>query len=176
VKDKVRIIDGTPVPYSFEDLRRDSPKMQFPKNPSDQLLAIYDVYRMTADPEPVYDRKTQRVEPGEIEAQGDGFVQRWRVVNLSTEEVEQRAIDRRAKMRVDLYQLRLALIDGGHDQAVRTEIQALTPKQRERLQILMESKPSVNRQERWINTLLSGAGLTDEQVDGIFEAAAGITE
>lgn len=46
-------------PYSFEQLCRDNPNMSFPTAPSDALLVTYDVYPVTALPEPSYDQAMQ---------------------------------------------------------------------------------------------------------------------
>lgn len=48
-------------PYSIGDLRKENPHTSFPKNPSEQMLMSWGVYRVQAAPRPAYDARTQTV-------------------------------------------------------------------------------------------------------------------
>lgn len=49
-------------PYTLGDLRRDNPNTSFPKKPSNETLADWDVYPVTTLDVPSYDVRTQLVE------------------------------------------------------------------------------------------------------------------
>jgi len=45
----VKIVDGSPIPYSKSQLKKDNPRVSFSANISDETLATYDVYRVQQD-------------------------------------------------------------------------------------------------------------------------------
>lgn len=55
----VKITNGVPEIYSIGNLRRDNPNVSFPKSPSDEMLRDWDVYPLTTESEPSFDRDTQ---------------------------------------------------------------------------------------------------------------------
>lgn len=73
-------------PYSFTQLRRDNPLTGFPKRPSDDLLAAWDVYPVTDTPRPEHDPMTQVVEPGEVTQVDGAWVRGWTVRDRRPEE------------------------------------------------------------------------------------------
>lgn len=48
-------------PYSFNQLCKDNPSVSFPQNPTDALLADWNVYPVTVMPMPPYDGMTQTI-------------------------------------------------------------------------------------------------------------------
>lgn len=52
-------------PYSIGDLRKDNPNTSFPKFPSEELLAEWNVYPVTLGQMPAYDTATQEVSRNE---------------------------------------------------------------------------------------------------------------
>ena len=84
-----KVVDGAVVkyPYNFNDLKRDNPRVSFPRNVAAIDLAAYNVVGVTELPEPVYDRTTQTVEAGvPTENAGEWTIQSV-VVPLSAEEI-----------------------------------------------------------------------------------------
>lgn len=74
-------------PYSIGQLRRDNPQTSFPRNPSDALLATFNVFPVRPTEHPAYDPLTQRVEEGTPVLQAGEWVQVWNVTPLSAEEI-----------------------------------------------------------------------------------------
>ena len=58
----VKITNGQPqANYTIGDLRRDNPNVSFPRNISDEVLAVYNVFRVTEVPAPDYNSRTHRL-------------------------------------------------------------------------------------------------------------------
>ena len=76
-------------PYSIGELRRDNPNTSFPRNPSDDLLADWNVFQVQPTDYPTVDH-TKNVTEGTPALQDGVWVQVWNVTDASAEEVEQR--------------------------------------------------------------------------------------
>lgn len=76
-------------PYSISELRKDNPQVSFPKNPGDELLASFNVIRVQSTDFPAYDPMTQRVEEGQPVFSDGQWVQAWKVVPLTADEIAQ---------------------------------------------------------------------------------------
>jgi hypothetical protein len=86
-------------PYSIGQLRKDNPQVSFPKNPTDALLASYNVFPVTATERPSYDPITQNLTEG-APALFDGVWARiWAVIEATPEEVAQRQADQLASLK-----------------------------------------------------------------------------
>lgn len=85
----IKITNGIPEKYSIGQLRRDNKNVSFPKNPSDSLLANWNVYPYTVDTQPEYDKRTQRIEAGSFDNSTGSWVQTWNVVDKTAEEISQ---------------------------------------------------------------------------------------
>lgn len=85
----LKLTNGVPETYSIGQLRRDNPQVSFPKNPSDSLLADWDMYPYTVDDQPTYDSLTHRLVAGAFvqDAQG-AWSQPWSVEQLSLTDAE----------------------------------------------------------------------------------------
>ena len=58
----VKITNGQAIPnYTIGDLRKDHPNVSFPRNISDDVLAAYNVFRVTEVPAPEYNARTHRL-------------------------------------------------------------------------------------------------------------------
>ena len=58
----VKITNGQPqANYTIGDLRRDNPNVSFPRSISDEVLAVYNVFRVTEVPAPDYNSRTHRL-------------------------------------------------------------------------------------------------------------------
>jgi hypothetical protein len=54
----IKLVNGSPIPYSTAQLRRDNPNTSFPAVMSDAVLARHDIYKVTVLPMPAYDTRT----------------------------------------------------------------------------------------------------------------------
>lgn len=74
----LKLTNGVPETYSIGQLRRDNPQVSFPKNPSDSLLADWDMYPYVVDAQPTYDSLTQRLVAGAFAQDAQGaWSQPW---------------------------------------------------------------------------------------------------
>jgi hypothetical protein len=87
-------------PYSIGELRRDNPQTSFPKNPSDQLLAEWQVFPVTPTPQPQVDHTKNVAEVDPVKT-GDTWVQTWQVTDASQEEIAQRTQDQASNVRYE---------------------------------------------------------------------------
>lgn len=92
----LKLTNGVPETYSIGQLRRDNPQVSFPKNPSDSLLADWDVYPYTVDDQPTYDSLTQRLVAGAFAQDAQGaWSQPWTVEQQPLVDAERNIRDRR---------------------------------------------------------------------------------
>jgi len=78
----IRLTNERPETYSIGQLRRDNPRISFPKNLTDELLATFGVYSVATTPEPNIDSKTHR-HTSSIEQVNGKWTQVWQVEPLS---------------------------------------------------------------------------------------------
>ena len=106
-------------PYGADVLRRDNPQTSFPRNPTPELLATFNVFPVRPTERPEFDPMTQRVEegtpvrqqvrnpdgtfrsddPATTENEAWEWVQVWNVTPLSAEEIAQLQADRAEQTR-----------------------------------------------------------------------------
>lgn len=81
-------------PYGADVLRRDNPQVSFPNNPSDEMLATFNVLPVEPTERPTFDAMTQRLEEGTPVKLNEQWTQVWNVMPLSAEEIsmQQRAL------------------------------------------------------------------------------------
>ena len=77
-------------PYSIGDLRRDNPNTSFPRNPSVELLADWNVFPVVDRPAPMYDTTTKTIAQTEPTLENGEWVRNWKVSDLSQEEITAR--------------------------------------------------------------------------------------
>lgn len=87
-------------PCGADVLRRDNPQTSFPKNPTPELLATFNVFPVRPTEQPQCDPMTQRVEEGTPVLQAGEWVQTWLVNQLSAEEIAQLQADRAEQTRL----------------------------------------------------------------------------
>jgi hypothetical protein len=76
-------------PYSYNQLLADNPEVSFPSEPTDQLLAEWDVYPVVLTPQPSCNPNTEySVESTPIQKDGI-WIQTWVIEQLSDEECKQ---------------------------------------------------------------------------------------
>jgi hypothetical protein len=105
----VKVTNGVAENYSIGQLRKDNPGTSFPKQPSQEALAQWDVYPLKSTPIPAVDH-TKNVKEG-VPIQQDGeWVQVWDVTQATPQEIETRTQDRARAVRSERDQ-KLAVCD-----------------------------------------------------------------
>ena len=86
-------------PYSIGDLRRDNPNTSYPRNPSDAVLASWNVFPVTDEPTPAYNPATQncnQVNPTLIDGK---WVMTWVVTPATPEQIAERTSAKESEVR-----------------------------------------------------------------------------
>jgi hypothetical protein len=86
-------------PYSIGALRRDNPNTSFPRNPSDAVLADWNVFPVVEQSPPEYNPANQnlnQLNPTLVHGQ---WLQTWQVTAASAEEIAERLQDKEAEVR-----------------------------------------------------------------------------
>lgn len=73
-------------PYGADVLRRDNPQTSFPKNPSDEMLATFNVFPVRPTERPEFDPMTHGVRAATPVKVGSDWHQAWEVFQLPAEE------------------------------------------------------------------------------------------
>lgn len=83
----IKIKNGIPEYYSINQLRLDNKTVSFPPNPSEEVLAEFDVYPLSSKAKPIVSY-TKKVVEGTPQQLLDGsWVQVWDVTDASEEEI-----------------------------------------------------------------------------------------
>jgi hypothetical protein len=86
-------------PFSIGDLRRDNPNTSFPRNPSAELLAEWNVFPVVQQDPPSFDASTQNLNEVNPTLTSDQWLQTWSVTAASSDEITQRTTDAEAQVR-----------------------------------------------------------------------------
>ena len=86
-------------PFSIGDLRRDNPNTSFPRNPSAELLAEWNVFPVVQQDPPSFDASTQNLNEVNPTLTSDQWLQTWSVTAASSDEIAQRTTDAEAGVR-----------------------------------------------------------------------------
>tara|TARA_R110002020_G_scaffold473645_1_gene703238 strand:+ start:812 stop:1270 length:459 start_codon:yes stop_codon:yes gene_type:complete len=87
-------------PYSIGDLRRDNPRVSFPRKVSNEILASYGVYDVNWLPEPEHNAETHFVQFSSTPVLQDGaWVYSPTVRELSEEQIAERSVSRSREAR-----------------------------------------------------------------------------
>ena len=81
-----RYVNDTIEEITLYQLKKENPKVSFPKEISDDLLASYGITPFVVQELPVYNVDTEKAIPGEYVSTATGYVRNWVVVPLTTEE------------------------------------------------------------------------------------------
>jgi hypothetical protein len=92
-------------PYSIGDLRRDNPNTSFPRQPSDELLASYNVFPLVDQQPPAYNPATQNLNQVNPTLTAGDWLQTWQVTDASPEEIAERTEAKAAEVRQQRNQL-----------------------------------------------------------------------
>lgn len=156
----VKVIDGVATKYSINSLKRDNPNTSFPKDPSDALLASYDMYPLVEGSRPT----TDIVETGPIELIDGVWTQTYTGRDYTPEE-------KRPRMIVTMRQARLALLQQGLLANVEAAIASMSEPDKSAVTIEWEYASTVERLSSWVIAMTTALGLTDEQMDDLFVLA-----
>ena len=97
-------------PYSIGALRRDNRNTSFPRNPSEEMLADWNVFPVIEQEPPSFNPATQNLnQVNPILVDGE-WLQAWEVTDSSAEEIAERTEAKAAEVRADRNQ-RLAACD-----------------------------------------------------------------
>ncbi|MEY2909073.1 MAG: hypothetical protein RLZZ602_1596 [Pseudomonadota bacterium] len=157
---------------THSDIRRANPDVSMPRNLSDELIAElgYEVVYLTDRPvadvveelPPAYNAETQRWE------------QQWSAREFTQQEIEDNLSARRAGMIVTPRQARLALLQAGQLANIDAAIEALDEPTKSAVKIEWEYAVQIERMSPWVQAMTLALGMTDEEVDQLFETAAQI--
>jgi hypothetical protein len=86
-------------PYSIGDLRRDNPNTSFPRNPSDALLADWNVFPVIEQSPPEYNPSNQNLNQLNPTLVDGEWLQTWQITPASAEEITERLQRKEAEVR-----------------------------------------------------------------------------
>jgi hypothetical protein len=77
-------------PYSFSQLREDNPNVSYTRNPTDETLEYFNIFRVNEVPQPEIDEIKQNIVEGIPEFKSGQWYQTWDVYSASEKEIEVR--------------------------------------------------------------------------------------
>jgi len=86
-------------PYSIGSLRRDNPNTSFPRNPSEELLAEWNVFPIQKQDQPTFDLATQDLTEINPTLTDNKWLQTWKVTSASSEEIAKRTTAKEIEVR-----------------------------------------------------------------------------
>lgn len=155
-------------PYSIGQLRRDNPRVSFPREMSEERLAEWGVFPVSKVGPPEYDEETHTVEEGQPVQIGDKWTQVWNVRELTTDELKARIPSSITKR-----QARQELIVSGLIGAVEAAIDAIQdPTQKALMLSWWNDSQTYDRDNPELISMADSIGLTEEQLDEMFLSAS----
>ena len=85
----LKLINEVPKPYSESRLKRDNPQVSFPNPLNERVLADFDCYIYTIDPQPDYNSTLQYVQQ-KFEQRDAGWVQVWDAIDFEEDTAQNR--------------------------------------------------------------------------------------
>jgi hypothetical protein len=163
----IKILDGIPKQYTLSDLFKDNKNVSFPDNINDDLLSDYNVFPLIETQKPLGDVVVEGLPKFE-----DGhWIQTWVIRDYTEEEIQQNLNQKRQNMVVTMRQARLALRQVNMLNFVEDGLNMLPEPDRTDAKIEWEYAQEVERLRPFVLTLQPLLGLTDEQLDYLFELA-----
>jgi hypothetical protein len=92
-------------PYSIGDLRRDNPNTSYPRNPSDAVLADWNVFPVTDKPTPAYNPATQNCNQVNPTLKAGKWEMAWAVTPATPEQIAERTAAKESEVRQQRNQL-----------------------------------------------------------------------
>jgi hypothetical protein len=84
----IKLTNGQPEIYSIGQLRRDNPQVSFPKTPSNELLAEYDIYPVTQTESPQFTEAEVVESAGYIQLSDGTWTTAWTVRSMTIVELD----------------------------------------------------------------------------------------
>jgi hypothetical protein len=88
-------------PYSIGQLRKDNPGTSFPRNPSDETLAEWNVYPVASTDRPAHDEIAQNAEEVQPKLVKGKWVQAWEIQPATADQIEERLQARRDQINAE---------------------------------------------------------------------------
>lgn len=151
-------------PYTIWDLRKDNPNVSFRDNPLESVWLDYNVYIVQDTERPTGDVVTEET-PMFL---GNACYQNWSERDFTEAEKS----ERRQAMVVEMRQARLALLQAGLLSSVEAAIAGLEEPVKSYVEIEWEYSITFERAHEWVQSFSSALGLSEEQLDKLFELAA----
>lgn len=172
----IKLEDGAAVglPIAANNFRQLFPQTSFPSSLTPQVVEPLGYGIFERQPAPQIDESQVAEQLGYAKSESGAWGENWVVRNLTQEELDERVAVKRRGMKVSMRQARLALLQQGLLSQVEAAIAAMDEPARSAVQIEWEYAHVVDRASPWIGEMSLALGLTDEQMDGLFELAAGL--
>ena len=154
-------------PLTLPQVRSAFPDVSFAATPDPQALLALGVVAVQAVAAPDYDPDTQQLLEGPPAPHAGGWVQTWTVTDLSSDEIAARTQARRAALVCTPRQARLALTQAGLLAAIEAWVAAAP----DAVRIEWEYATEIRRDWPPITAAATALGLSDAQLDGLFELA-----
>ena len=174
--------EGQPAewPVTMDRIRFDNPRVSFPKNPAVCDFSSYGFGPFRFSDKPDFDSYLQNIEEIEPVLSDGVWVQSWSVTEKYSESEKAEKIAEReaaalAKKReglvVTMRQARLALAKENKLQLVNDAIALIPEPDRTTISIEWEYASTVERLSPWIDIMATALGMTDVEMDALFELA-----
>ena len=149
------------------DLRASLPNTSFPENwPGGEIDGV-EYAAVQPSPQPDYDPATQSLAEGTPALVGGVWTQQWGITDASPTEIAERLAARREAMTCTPRQARLALAYAG----LLDSVEAWVAGQGAATRIEWEYASEVRRTVGLVTSAASELGMTEDQIDGLFEYA-----
>lgn len=162
-------------PYTITDLRlalrrgdlsENGESIHLKKDPTDSDLAEFKVFPVEPSDNPAGD-----VVSDYCAYDGGRWVQRWNARSFTPEEATAITLERRQGMAVSMAQAQLAMLDRGILANVEPAIAQMPSPEKEQAQIVWAKSATVKRLDPLVTSLGVMLGLSDDDIDGLFDLA-----
>ena len=175
--DWIKVEDGNAVkyPYLYSDLKKDNPNTSFPKGIINDpaTLAEYGVFNVTLTSPPSYEVATQKVASRPMPELVNGtWMIVWDITALTQEEQEAALSKKRSLMIVTPRQAKQALRQSGLYNQVKQYINTLQGDAKDEAEIEWNDATEFQRASGFLISMATALGLTEQQVDDLFDLAA----
>lgn len=173
-----KIIDGEIVnyPYGPNELRRDNPNTSFPGQMSNEFLQSWGLVAVVPRNPPIHDYRTQNCTRVTPTLELDEWVETWEVTDASTEEIAQRTLELRSRMKLSFTQLLVGLVT--EEWITVTEARAWRDRQSLpiQLQTIIEELPIEQQFEVETRAMIQSVILRSDPLVTMMGTAAGKTQ
>lgn len=157
--------------YSIAELKRDNPDISFPKTIPVTTLEKFGVFPVITDTKPIFDESTKTAVLNPPALVNGEWRKTYSLRDLTPEEISQKLDSKRSEMVVTMRQARLALLAAGKLDLVDDAIALIPEPDHSKIKIEWQFASTVERKSPWMSTMGSALGLSDEEIDQLFESA-----